>query len=357
MQRIAAALLITAFSVGLLEPCTIFTATENGRTLVGGNEDWEDLPVRVWFISPGEGAHGMVLFGFINGWAQAGMNDQGLFFDWVAGFETGWTRSPDLPDYFENISEKILEDASTVEEAIAMSRAYNVDGFRAARMMLVDRQGNSAIVGFQDGEFRVWRTGEDVQIVGVRAETAGRLLKADTGVSVDRFGEILSACRLQGRLATRYSNVYDLKDGVVYVVAGTWDEGAVALSLEAELEKGSHYYDLSLASEQLEQPPKVDHKTQPVVDISQAAVRSVTGTYRGSTTTLQAVRIGVESDRMYLWPVAGQPRKYRLDPISENVFSLRCMVGTLTAVRDADGVVTGMIMDQAGRRNELSRIE
>ena len=36
-------LLAVALSVGLVEPCTVFKATNDGRTLVGNNEDWEDV--------------------------------------------------------------------------------------------------------------------------------------------------------------------------------------------------------------------------------------------------------------------------------------------------------------------------
>jgi hypothetical protein len=351
-------LLVVALFAGLLEPCTIFTATKDGRTLVGNNEDWDNYPTRVWFLTPGEGAHGMVLFGFINGWAQGGMNDQGLFFDWVSGYTaTGWARSPDLPDYFDNISEKILEEAATVDEALAICAAFNSEAFSAARMMLVDRGGNSAIVGFEDGQLRVWRSGEDLQTIGARAETAERMLLAENDVSVDRFGDILSACRLEGRFQTRYSNVYDLKKGVVYVSDGGGSAHMVELDLRAEMEKGSHFYDLHALSEQLAQELKVDHKTAPAVEISRAAMRAVSGTYRGPDKTLQAVRIGVEDGSLYLWPAAGQERKFRLDSGSEDVYYLRSMAGRFTVRRDENGKIIGLLMEQAGHRNELEKIE
>jgi len=35
-------LFLAVFVVGLVEPCTIFKQTMEGRTLVGNNEDWED---------------------------------------------------------------------------------------------------------------------------------------------------------------------------------------------------------------------------------------------------------------------------------------------------------------------------
>jgi len=357
VQRVVMMLLVVALSVGLVEPCTIFKATNDGRTLVGNNEDWEDVPTRVWFLAPQEGSFGRVLFGFVNGWVQGGMNDQGLFLDWVAGYTTGWTRSPDLPDFFENISEKILEEASTVDEALALCASFNIDGFSAARMMLVDREGHSAIVGFESGRLRVWRSDTSVQTIGARAEKANRMLRAGTDISVDGFAEILSACRLKGRFQTRYSNIYDLREGEVHVYDFAGNEHGVVLNLKTELEKGSHYYDVAQITDQLMQAPKVDHKTAAAVEISPAAAAAISGTYRGSKNTLRAVHITLEDGSLYLRPAAGQARRFRLYASSEDVFFLRCIAGRFTAVRDSDGRITGLLMEQAGHQNVLERIE
>ncbi len=357
MQRVVMMLLVVALSVGLIEPCTIFKATHDGRTLVGNNEDGMDFPTRVWFLVPQEGAFGRVLFGFINGWAQGGMNDQGLFFDWVAGYATGWKRSPDLPDFFENISEKILEEASTVDEALTLCASFNIDGFAAARMMLVDRDGRSAIVGFEDGRLRVWRSDTSVQTIGARAETANRMLRTGADISVDGFADILSACRLQGRFQTRYSNIYDLREGEIHVFVGAGDEHGVVLNLKAELDKGNHYYDVAEIADQLMQAPKVDHKTAAAVAISPASAAAVNGTYRGSKSTLRAVQITVEDGFLFFWPVAGQARRFRLYASSEDVFFLRCIAGRFTARRDSDGRITGLLMEQADRQYMLERID
>ena len=357
VQRVVMSLLAVALSVGLVEPCTVFKATNDGRTLVGNNEDWEDVPTRVWFLAPQDGAFGRVLFGFINGWAQGGMNDQGLFLDWVAGYTTGWTRSPDLPDFFENISEKILEEASTVDEALTLCASFNIDGFAAARMMLVDRGGRSAIVGFEDGRLRVWRSSTSMQTIGARAETANRMLRAGADISVDGFADILSACRLRGRFQTRYSNIYDLREGEIHVYDVAGNEHGVVLNLKAELDKGNHYYDVAEIADQLMQTPKVDHKTAEAVDISLASAAAISGTYRGSKSTLRAVQITVEDGSLYLWPVAGEARRFRLYAGSEDVFFLRCIAGRFTARRDSDGRITGLLMEQAGHQNMLERID
>jgi len=182
------------------------------------------------------------------------------------------------------------------------------------------------------------------------------MLRAGGYISVDGFAEILSACRLQGRFQTRYSNVYDLREGVVHVYAPTGSEQPVVLDLEAELAKGNHYYDLPRIGEQISQPPMVDHKTATAVEISPAAAAAISGIYRGSKSTLQAVRIAMEGGALYLWPVAGQDRKFRLFAASEDVFFVRCVAGRFTTERDREGSITGLLMEQAGHQNLLERV-
>jgi hypothetical protein len=159
---------------------------------------------------------------------------------------------------------------------------------------------------------------------------------------------------LKGRFQTRYSTVYDLGGGTVDVFGADGDEPVAVLDLEEELYKGSHYYDLAKIGEQLSGPQMVDHKTASSVAVSAAA--DVTGTYRGSGNALKAVRIAEEGGRLYLWPVAGQQRRFRLDAISEDVFVLRSIAGSFTARRDADGDVVALLMEQAGHENLLEKV-
>ena len=112
--------------------CTIFKLTHGQVTLVGNSEDFYDSNTRVWFLPPEGGKHGRVYFGFRNGLAQGGMNDAGLFFDWVTTLPSPdaklgtpvrpWARTPDRQDFLGSLSEKILEEATTVDEAIQVYR-------------------------------------------------------------------------------------------------------------------------------------------------------------------------------------------------------------------------------------------
>ena len=183
------------------------------------------------------------------------------------------------------------------------------------------------------------------------------IVKALTAVGVDLPG----AATAGGSIITAWAIDYPV--GLVLEAFanaggdGSNTNGFEELRLSEEFEKGSHYYDLSEIGDQLHQSPLVDHKTAPAVEISQDATKALVGTYRGGTASLRAVRIGVANGQLYLWPVAGQERRFRLDPVADDLLAVRCMAGLLTALRDPHGQVSGMMMEQAGHRYELERVE
>ena len=55
---------------------------------------------------------------------------------------------------------------------------------------------------------------------------------------------ILKAARQEGKYATKYSNVFDLKSGDIYLFRFPDREEAVKLNLARELQEGGHYYDI-----------------------------------------------------------------------------------------------------------------
>jgi hypothetical protein len=68
---------------------------------------------------------------------------------------------------------------------------------------------------------------------------------------------ILKACLFpqDGAYATKYSNIYDLKSGDIYIFPFYERLEQVKLNLAVELKKGAHYYDIPHIGQQLSQPP------------------------------------------------------------------------------------------------------
>src|SRR5690606_14963206 len=131
--------------------CTIFVLTDANRTLFFGNEDYINTNTRLWFVPAGEGYYGCVYAGFDDGVGQAGMNTEGLAFDWWAGGKSAYEPDPDLPRAVGSSSERMLETCATVEEAIAFYRAHAEPGFAQADILIADRTGASVVIGARDG--------------------------------------------------------------------------------------------------------------------------------------------------------------------------------------------------------------
>jgi hypothetical protein len=67
---------------------------------------------------------------------------------------------------------------------------------------------------------------------------------------------ILRNCRQKGQFATKYSNVYDLKTGDIFLYPFPARDDEVKFNLAVELKKGGHYYDMPQIREQLTQAPR-----------------------------------------------------------------------------------------------------
>jgi antitoxin component YwqK of YwqJK toxin-antitoxin module len=251
MIVIASLLLITGNCI--LMACTTFNATQMGITLVGNNEDGTDPITYVWFLPAEKSKYGRVYFGLSNKWPQGGMNDQGLFYDGTACPLLEVKKSKDKPIYNGNLSEKILEECSTVDEALELLGKYNLNYFRNGEMMIVDKFGNSVIV---EGDTIIRKQGHYQVVTNFyqskpslggypcsRYDIAGLLLKKMERISVDYFRNVLDAVHTKGY--TQYSNICDLSKGIIYLFRDSNYQECVKLDLHEELKKGKNFYALS----------------------------------------------------------------------------------------------------------------
>lgn len=66
---------------------------------------------------------------------------------------------------------------------------------------------------------------------------------------------ILKACLQAGQTATKYSNVFDLKSGDIFLFPSPGRDDDVKFNLAVELEKGGHYYDIPQIRQQIANAP------------------------------------------------------------------------------------------------------
>lgn len=238
-----------------LFPCTVFYSSYGNVILGGNNEDYSD-PNTGFFLIPAEsGKHGWIKFGFMGGWPQGGMNDQGLFWD-----ATGCTFL-DMPyseankvKYDGPLMQKVMEECGTIEEALLIFEQYYCDDQYRAQYLIGDTTGTSAIIEgdnviINDKDYQVltnfYQSNPDLGGYPCwRYDTAVSMLENTDEISTYLFGVILSATHQEGRYPTQYSNIYNLKKKIVYLFYFHNFEEFISIDVNANLAKGSSIYSL-----------------------------------------------------------------------------------------------------------------
>jgi len=238
--------------------CTIVMVAQGKIVLAGNNEDWRNPNTKVWFLPSSNGEYGRVCVGFDDMYAQGGMNDQGLFIDANALGPTGWEPTSGKPTFEGELLDRLLATCATVEDAIAFCGRYNIPDLSEARFPIADKTGASIVVEYGQGKVQfVRKTGAyqiatNFVITNVKGETypctryrvADKMLKDAADVSLDLVRAVLSATHQEGQYPTVYSNICDLRNGVLYLYNFHHFEEVVEFNLEEELKKGKKSYDI-----------------------------------------------------------------------------------------------------------------
>jgi hypothetical protein len=319
--------LITSQPAQVMQPgqgCTVFYAAAGDLAFAGNNEDSFNPLTRAWFIPASDGRYGRVYFGYDDLSPQGGLNDQGLFFDGLSVPYKALVTSVNKPDYPGGplaLFDEMMAKSTTVDEALALLERYSLPDIEAAQFFFGDKAGNSAIVEGdtiirKQGSFQIatnFRLSEnpDPPYPCDRYNTADERLSEAGRYSVELFRQILDATRQDHYVQTVYSQVYDLKKGLIYLYLFHDFQNGVVLNLADELAKGPHM--VSVASlfpknqsydqwsfQQLDQwkilyAYKIDAVVKP------ASMVSLVGNYgvKGDASATP-VRIYLEKDQLYL---------------------------------------------------------
>ncbi len=236
--------------------CTIVMVSKEGVHLVGNNEDWRDSNTWMWFYPAADGEYGRVCFGFGQafGYAQGGMNDQGLAIDGNGLEETGWQRDPNKEDFRGATIDYILAHCATVDDAVRFFEHYNVPSLARAKLPIADARGNSLVVEWGQGKLQLLRRTGSYQISTnfvqsnfrpedypcTRYKNAENMILTSPALSVDLIRAILSVTHSEFLYPTVYSNIYDLGNQTVRLYNLHNFEEVVTIQLSDELKKGRH---------------------------------------------------------------------------------------------------------------------
>lgn len=214
--------------------------------MVAANEDEYNPFSKMWFNPPTKERYGSVCFGHPDLQAQAAMNEHGLFYDFTAQEGIDPSKFNLKNPYYGDLFFEILGKCKNVKEALAYlkTRDYTFN----SQALLADAEGRSVIINAgaiveKTGNYQI-NTNFNISKLASKDYTCRRydianemLAKADK-ISVPLFKDILARTRQEGNLSTQYSNIYDLKRGLIYVYSFHNFEQVYIIDLKKELKKG-----------------------------------------------------------------------------------------------------------------------
>jgi hypothetical protein len=233
--------------------CTIFSCALKGEVLVGANEDMDNPFSKVWFNPSTKDRYGSVCFGFPDMQPQAALNEHGLFVDFTAQSGIDPASYHLQNPYFGDLFFEILGRCKNVEEALEFLQTHDYTFYSQA--LLADAQGNSIVINAgakmaKKGNYQINTNFNILQLASKdyqcrRYDMAEQMLSTSTQISVPYFRQILSMTRQEGMYPTQYSNIYDLKRGLIYVYLYHNFEQVYVIDLQKELKKGYRVEPLS----------------------------------------------------------------------------------------------------------------
>jgi len=241
------------------EKCTIIYAFDGKTALAGNNEDYVNPFPIIWFQPAKDGKFGYMAFGFQSGWpkfeghqSEGAVNEKGLFYDYATTEEVKVPRDPNKPDSW-GLSGKMIQECSTVDEAIKLFSEYNFkDGVWKGHYLIGDRFGNSAIIEplgiirrnrpYQIAtNFLLSKTDPETS-TDPRYRLASKLFGQSDTISLDLFRRILNDTHMEepNGSTTLYSYIHDLARGDVYIYNFHNYDRVAKLNIHEELKKGEH---------------------------------------------------------------------------------------------------------------------
>jgi penicillin V acylase-like amidase (Ntn superfamily) len=212
-------------------PCTVFAVKNENSVLVGRNFDWNRAAGKIWFVPKIRNNNGYVIFEQL-GNKRPYEGNKGLF----VAFAMVSHKKLKFSLFKKKISspgliKKILEKCSNVEESIRLIPKYQivwgqVFGYPQNHYLIADKTGDFVIVEYLEKGITFIRPQKRFCIITNFYVSEGnrysckRYRKVENElfsikeVTGDRIKKIL------GKVAnpfTIWSNVYDLKKGIVYV--------------------------------------------------------------------------------------------------------------------------------------------
>ena len=181
-----------------------------------------------------------------------------MFCDFASTEEVRVPRDPNKPDCWP-LTNKVLEECSTVDEAVTLFSEYNYREVWKGHIMIGDRFGNSAVIEplsviRKKGTYQVavnflLSNTDPETSIDERYRLASKSFKESNSISIDLLRRILDDVHMESPIGyanvTLYSYIHDLAAGDVYIYNFHDYNNVVKLNIHEELKKGKHAYLIS----------------------------------------------------------------------------------------------------------------
>jgi len=362
--------------------CSVIYASDGEIALGGNNEDYINPFTMAWFFPPEDGEYGRVYFGYEGFIWGGGMNDQGLFFDALAVDQPMSVFQGEKLTYEGSLPDKAMKECGTVDCVIDLFSQYHEYDTWYHQFMFGDADGNSVII--EPNQFL--QTEENYQVVTnfYQSQTyiptcntcnryfmAAGMFEDAEEFSVELMRDILDAVHIDEGSPTLYSNVYDLKERVIYLYHFHDFENALVFQLDKELAKGYHAYILAdlfpeneeylnWAKPELDRIGALQSAYQPT-QIDMEIVNSFEGDYDLPAEfglPYPYYSISFENDSLYL-KIKTDKAWLALSPISETSFYHVSSFSQfeVTFLQDEDGQVNKFLYLENGEEYTFTRIK
>jgi hypothetical protein len=241
--------------------CTIVTASQGDIALFANNEDYSSPDTYYWIRPGSDQTYGAIYFGFVDfSIEQGGINEMGLAYDINGLPAMSLNPHPELPSAPIRIGKYMLERAATVDEAIELLSGFSWRQSLGGQIHIADATGAAAVMSAgADGELTFTRKEQgDGYLVSTnfnlaypqngsepcwRYDMATRMLDKifkRSVLDVEQLRMILDAVHQEGPASnTVYSNIFDLRQGLIYLYHWYQFDEAVVLDVEESLAQGA----------------------------------------------------------------------------------------------------------------------
>jgi choloylglycine hydrolase len=211
--------------------CSICAYSIDGRAYFCGNEDWSATDPAMLSAPASKDSYGYLILGwasYLPGYAQAGINSEGLCFDWAMVPAQRYASKPGRAQLSIDFPVEALRKCKDVGELLRFIEGKDIPHVAEEHLMFADKSGRSCVIEYSKGELRVIEGSGGAQYVTnfalsdptlggypcARYSRMEAFFKAE-GDKSPALASLLDSVHQEGGYQTIYSYVFDLAAGKV----------------------------------------------------------------------------------------------------------------------------------------------